>query len=58
LGVFITHTSRVLKGKSRGFIPDAPNQPKGLRALCLGRVLEGEAEFAAAAGSGALLANS
>jgi len=45
----------VLKGKSRGFIPDAPNQPKGLRALCLGGVLEGEAKFGATAGGGALI---
>jgi hypothetical protein len=28
LGVVITHTYRVLKAKSRGFIPDAPNWPR------------------------------
>ena len=59
LGCFITHTTRVLKGKSRGFIPDAPNLTQRALGLCAWwGLLEGEAEFAAAAGSGALLADS
>jgi hypothetical protein len=49
----------VLKGKSRGFIPDAPNLTRRALRLCAWwGLLEGEAEFAAAAGSGALLADS
>jgi len=54
-GVFITHTTRVLKPNLEDLFQMRQIKPWGLGAGC--GALEGEAESAATAGSGALLAH-
>ena len=56
LGCFITHTTRVLRANLEDLFQMRQISPEGLCAWW--GLLEGEAEFAAAAGSGALLADS